>query len=41
MASIEERFKAFKLIFDNYTAISYGIDPGFQRVLSIVKQERS
>ena len=40
-STIEERFKAFKIIFNNYIAICYEADPGFQRVLRIVKQERS
>jgi len=37
--SIEERFAAFKIIFNNYIAIRYGDDPGFQRVFRIVKQK--
>ncbi|MBL8008122.1 MAG: hypothetical protein JNJ56_11370 [Ignavibacteria bacterium] len=40
-ATIEERFMEFKIIFNNYIALCYGTDPGFQRVLRIVKQERS
>jgi len=40
-ASIEERFQAFKIILQNYIALTYGADPGFQRVIRIVKQERS
>ncbi|MBK9331925.1 MAG: toxin secretion, membrane fusion protein [Ignavibacteria bacterium] len=40
-ASVEERFKAFNIILQNYIALTYGTDPGFQRVINIVKREQS
>lgn len=40
-SSIEKRFEAFNIIMQNYIAIAYGTDPGFQRVIRIVKQKRS
>lgn len=40
-ASIEERFEAFNIILKNYIALTYGADPGFQRVIRVVKRERS
>ena len=39
--SIEKRFEAFNIILQNYIALTYGADPGFQRVIRITKQKRS
>lgn len=39
-ATIEERFEAFNVILKNYIALKYGTEPGFQRVIRVVKQER-
>lgn len=38
-ASIEERFNAFKIIMQNYISLTYGSDPGFQRVITIIKRK--
>ncbi len=37
--TIEKRFEAFNIIMQNYIAITYGTDPGFQRIIRIVKQK--
>lgn len=38
-STIEERFEAFKIIMQNYIVITYGTDPGFQRIIRIVKRK--
>lgn len=40
-STIEKRFEAFTIILQNYIALTYGTDPGFQRVIAIVKREQS
>lgn len=38
-ATIEQRFEAFNIILQNYIALTYGTDPGFQRTIEIVKRK--